>query len=61
MSDRETVEKVMRATRIAILTYEDDAGRLVSTPMGTQDFDDPSMPEGPLRRAVVFRLTPDAA
>lgn len=42
MSDRETVEKVMRATRIAILTYEDDAGRLVSTPMGTQDFDDPS-------------------
>lgn len=32
----------MRETRIAILTYEDDAGRLVSTPMGTQDFEDPS-------------------
>ena len=42
MSDRDTVAKVMRETRIAILTYEDDAGRLVSTPMGTQDFEDPS-------------------
>jgi len=42
MSDRDTITEVMRATRIAILTYEDDAGRLVSTPMGTQDFDDPA-------------------
>lgn len=41
MSDRETVAEVMRSTRVAILTYEDDAGRLVSTPMGTQDFEDP--------------------
>lgn len=42
MTDRETIAEVMRATRIAILTYEDDEGRLVSTPMGTQDFEDPS-------------------
>ena len=41
MSDRDTIAEVMRATRIAVLTYEDDAGRLVSTPMGTQDFEDP--------------------
>ena len=32
----------MQATRVAILTYTDAAGRLVSAPMGTQDFDDPS-------------------
>ena len=31
----------MKATRIATLTYVDEAGRLVSTPMGTQDFEDP--------------------
>ncbi|CCH75418.1 pyridoxamine 5'-phosphate oxidase family protein [Nostocoides australiense] len=42
MSDRETIAEVMKATRIAILTYEDEQGRLVSTPMGTQDFDDPA-------------------
>lgn len=38
---RATVEEIMRSTRIASLTYTDDQGRLVSTPMGTQDFDDP--------------------
>lgn len=38
---REALAEVMGATRIAILTYEDDEGRLVSTPMGTQDFEDP--------------------
>lgn len=42
MSDRESIAEVMKATRIAILTYEDEQGRLVSTPMGTQDFDDPA-------------------
>lgn len=38
---RDTVVEIMRATRIAILTYVDAQGRLVSTPMGTQDFEDP--------------------
>jgi general stress protein 26 len=41
--DRETIAEVMRSTRIAVLTYEDSQGRLVSTPMGTQDLDDPSV------------------
>ncbi len=40
---REIVEAIMRDTRIAILTYTDAQGRLVSTPMGTQTFDDPSV------------------
>lgn len=39
---REAIIEVMRATRIATLTYTDQQGRLVSTPMGTQDFDDPA-------------------
>lgn len=39
--DRDVIAEIMRATRIAILTYQDDQGRLVSTPMGTQDFEDP--------------------
>lgn len=39
---REAIAEVMRATRIAILTYTDHEGRLVSMPMGTQDFEDPS-------------------
>ncbi|MFW5473390.1 pyridoxamine 5'-phosphate oxidase family protein [Knoellia sp. CPCC 206450] len=38
---RELTAEIMRETRIATLTYVDDAGRLVSTPMGTQDFEDP--------------------
>ena len=38
---RELVEAIMQDARIATLTYVDDAGRLVSTPMGTQDLDDP--------------------
>jgi general stress protein 26 len=44
MSDTQpldTVIEIMRATRIAILTYVDERGRLVSTPMGTQDFEEP--------------------
>jgi general stress protein 26 len=41
VSELDKVAEVMRDTRIAVLTYEDDAGRLVSTPMGTQDFDEP--------------------
>jgi general stress protein 26 len=41
VSELEQVAEVMRDTRIAVLTYEDDAGRLVSTPMGTQDFEEP--------------------
>ncbi|PUA79365.1 pyridoxamine 5'-phosphate oxidase [Nocardioides currus] len=32
----------MKDTRIAILTYRSASGDLVSTPMGTQDFEDPS-------------------
>ncbi|GAA8853648.1 pyridoxamine 5'-phosphate oxidase family protein [Janibacter indicus] len=36
----ETVAKIMRETRIAVLTHVED-GRLVSVPMGTQDLDDP--------------------
>lgn len=39
---REQVAEIMRATRIAVLTYEDEQGRLVSTPMGTQDLEDPA-------------------
>jgi len=38
---RKLTAEIMRETRIATLTYVDDAGRLVSTPMGTQDFEDP--------------------
>ncbi|MFF7392030.1 GNAT family N-acetyltransferase [Streptomyces scabiei] len=34
--------------------------RLGMTRNPDDDFDDPSMPQGPLRRAVVFRLTRDA-
>lgn len=40
---REIVEKIMKDTRIAVLTYADAQGRLVSTPMGTQDFEDASV------------------
>lgn len=39
---KDLTAEIMQETRIATLTYVDDAGRLVSTPMGTQDFDDPS-------------------
>ena len=38
---RELVSEIMKDTRIAILTYVDELGRLVSMPMGTQDFEDP--------------------
>lgn len=38
---RDLVTEIMKETRIAILTYVDEQGRLVSTPMGTQEFDDP--------------------
>lgn len=38
----ELVTEIMKDTRIAVLTYVDDQDRLVSTPMGTQDFADPS-------------------
>lgn len=37
----ETVTKIMRDTRIAVLTYVSREGLLVSTPMGVQDFDHP--------------------
>ena len=37
----EIVAEIMKETHIAILTYVDAQGRLVSTPMGTQDLDDP--------------------
>lgn len=38
---KDLVTTIMKDTRIAILTYVDEKGRLVSAPMGTQDFDDP--------------------
>ncbi|GAA4114891.1 hypothetical protein GCM10022415_11060 [Knoellia locipacati] len=38
---RELTAEIMKDTRIATLTYVDGEGRLVSTPMGTQDFEDP--------------------
>lgn len=38
---RALTAQIMKETRIATLTYVDDEGRLVSTPMGTQDFEDP--------------------
>jgi general stress protein 26 len=37
----ETVAKIMRDTRIAVLTYVAPGGALVSTPMGVQDFEHP--------------------
>ncbi|WP_207769488.1 pyridoxamine 5'-phosphate oxidase family protein [Nocardioides currus] len=40
--ERELTTKIMKDTRIAILTYRSASGDLVSTPMGTQDFEDPS-------------------
>ena len=36
-----TVAEIMKDTRIAVLTYVSLEGTLVSTPMGTQDFEDP--------------------
>lgn len=39
--ERDVIAAIMRDTRIATLTYQDAQGRLVSTPMGTQDFEDP--------------------
>lgn len=38
----EQAEKIMRDTRIAVLTYVSIEGSLVSTPMGTQDFETPA-------------------
>jgi len=37
-----TVAEIMKDTRIAVLTYHSAQGALVSTPMGTQDFETPS-------------------
>ena len=39
--DRGTVAEIMREADIAVLTYVSLDGALVSTPMGTQDFEDP--------------------
>ena len=36
-----TVAEIMEETDIAVLTYVSLDGHLVSTPMGTQDFEDP--------------------
>ncbi|UFN45046.1 pyridoxamine 5'-phosphate oxidase family protein [Nocardioides okcheonensis] len=36
-----TVAEIMRKTDIAVLTYLSTEGALVSTPMGTQDFEEP--------------------
>lgn len=40
---KDLVTEIMKDTRIAVLTYIDHAGRLVSMPMGTQDFQDPGV------------------
>lgn len=40
---KDLVTKIMKDTRIAVLTYVDERGRLVSMPMGTQDFDEPGV------------------
>lgn len=37
---QELIAEIMKDTQIAVLTYVNDDGLLVSTPMGTQDFDD---------------------
>ncbi len=37
-----TVAEIMKDTGIAVLTYVSLEGALVSTPMGTQDFDEPA-------------------
>lgn len=39
--NHDLVTSIMKDTDIAILTWVDDQGRLVSAPMGTQEFDDP--------------------
>lgn len=39
---RDLVTEIMKDTKIAILTYVDEQGRLCSLPMGTQDFEDPT-------------------
>lgn len=39
-SEHDLVTEIMKDTRIAVLTYVDEQGRLVSTPMGTQDQSD---------------------
>ena len=39
--DRATVADILKATDIAVLTYQSLAGALVSTPMVMQDFEDP--------------------
>lgn len=41
--EKDLVTDIMKDTKIAILTYVDERGRLVSAPMGTQDFDDPGV------------------
>lgn len=41
--EKDLVTDIMKDTKIAILTYVDEQGRLVSAPMGTQDFDDPGV------------------
>ncbi len=41
-SELDLTTRIMKDTRIAVLTYRSASGDLVSTPMGTQDFEDPS-------------------
>lgn len=38
--EKDLVTEIMKDTKIATITWVDDRGRLVSTPMGTQQFDD---------------------
>lgn len=37
----EIVRSIMESTNVATMTYIDDAGRIVATPMGVQKFDEP--------------------
>lgn len=41
--EKDVVTSIMKDTRIAVLTYVDEQGRLVSMPMATQEFDDPGV------------------
>lgn len=41
-NEKDIVTTIMKDTRTAMLTYVDEQGRLVSLPMATQDFEDPS-------------------